>query len=125
MAAEFNPVEWFEIPATDLARAREYYQQVLDLELELHQMGPYEMAWFPMADGAYGAAGALIKGEGYVPSKQGVVIYLSTPNINAALERAEAQGGKALQRKTEIGEYGFVGFMEDSEGNRIGLHSRE
>jgi predicted enzyme related to lactoylglutathione lyase len=34
------------------------------------------------------------------------------------------RGGKVLRAKTGIGEYGFVGHFEDSEGNRVALHSR-
>ncbi len=125
MSDKANPVGWFEIPVNDLSRAKAFYEQVFGMELQLQQMGPVEMAWFPMADSEYGAAGALIKGEWYQPSSDGVVIYLSTVDVNTTLDRAEEQGGKALQRKMSIGEYGFTGFMQDCEGNRIGLHSRE
>jgi uncharacterized protein len=48
MSADFNPVGWFEIPVTDMARARTFYEHVLGLRLELHDIGPLQMAWFPM-----------------------------------------------------------------------------
>jgi predicted enzyme related to lactoylglutathione lyase len=32
-------------------------------------------------------------------------------------------GGKIIIPKMAIGEYGFIGHFEDTEGNRIGLHS--
>ena len=43
-----NPVGWFEIPATDLKRAKKFYEGVFGVKLSLQTMGPCEMAWFPM-----------------------------------------------------------------------------
>ena len=125
MGAEMNPVGWFEIPVTDMARATAFYEHVFGVKLEEHEMGPALMAWFPWKEGAMGAAGALVKGDAYEPSHAGVMVYFSAPDIEAALARAKEKGGAVLAEKFSIGEYGFVGTMQDSEGNRIGLHSRE
>ncbi|MGD8593051.1 MAG: hypothetical protein PVF82_09490 [Gammaproteobacteria bacterium] len=46
----------------------------------------------------------------------------SVPDIEATLKRVTANGGKIINVKTSIGEYGFVGHFEDSEGNRVALH---
>lgn len=51
-------------------------------------------------------------------------MYLTAPDIDATLARAEEHGGKTLVAKKSIGEYGYVGCMEDCEGNRVGQHSR-
>lgn len=125
MPADHNPVGWFEIPVGDLDRAKAFYQTVFGFgDLPVHSMGPLTMAWFPFKEDSVGAPGALCLGETYEPSHAGTLVYLTAPDIDATLARAEANGGKALMPKMSIGEYGFVGFMEDSEGNRIGLHSR-
>jgi predicted enzyme related to lactoylglutathione lyase len=125
MPKDFNPVGWFEIPVQDMNRAIAFYAEVLGIGLSVHEMGETEMGWFPMKAGEPGSPGALIRAEGYEPSMQGVVVYLTCPDIDGALERAAANGGEILLPRTSIGEHGFVGFMKDSEGNRIGLHSRE
>lgn len=119
-----NLAGWFEIPVTDMQRGKAFYEAVFGLKLEVHQVGPLDMAWFPMTEGRYGAAGALVRGQGYIPAQTGVVIYLSVPDLEATLARAQAQGGRILARKTAIGEYGFIGFLADSEGNRIGIHGK-
>lgn len=124
MAEKFNMAGWFEIPVTDMDRAKVFYESVFDLDLDRHQMGPQEMAWFPMQEGTYGAGGALVRGPGYLPAQTGVVIYLTAPEIEATLARVQAQGGRILAKKTAIGEYGFTGFFADTEGNRIGIHSK-
>lgn len=117
-----NPVNWFEIPANDLERAKAFYEAVLGVRLELNQMGPMQMAWFPMAQGGPGAAGTLAKMEGYTPSHEGTMVYFSVEDIDTTLGLAEQHGGKTLVPKMPIGEHGHIAHFEDSEGNRLGLH---
>lgn len=124
MTEPTNLAGWFEIPVTDMERGKAFYEEVFDLRLDVHEVGPLEMAWFPMTEGRYGAAGALVRGQGYLPSQTGVMIYLSVADLEATLGRAQARGGRILARKTAIGEYGFIGFFADTEGNRIGIHSK-
>ncbi len=81
------------------------------------------MALFPSTEGAPGVSGALAKGEPYVPAKTGPILYFSTDDISATLTRANANGGRTLYPVTAIGANGFVAEFEDSEGNRIALHS--
>jgi predicted enzyme related to lactoylglutathione lyase len=82
------------------------------------------MAMFPINGPTIpGVCGALVKGECFVPSKTGTLIYFSVPDIDAALERIVAGGGKVLKPKTAIGPYGFIGHFEDCEGNGVALHS--
>jgi hypothetical protein len=47
MTTSMNPVNWFEIPATDLDRAKAFYEYVLGVNLTLQDFGPLKMAWFP------------------------------------------------------------------------------
>ena len=120
-----NPVVWFEIPVEDIGRAQTFYEAVLEIDLTQTDMGDATMAWFPMFQEGTGAAGSLIKGEGYTPSTEGTLVYLSVEDIEGALKRVEEGGGKTLQTKTSIGEHGFIGIFEDLEGNRVALHSRQ
>ena len=122
MADERNPVGWFEIPVRDLERARRFYETVLGLELATSRMGDTEVAWFPMTDGP-GAAGTLIKSQGYVPSHEGALVYFSVTDVEDTLAKIDASGGKTLNPKTGIGEHGFVAHFEDCEGNRVAMHS--
>lgn len=123
MSTPSNACVWFEIPTRDMQRAKSFYEGVLQVELSLQDMGELQMAWFPMTPQAPGSTGCLIHAETYVPSHDGTMVYLSVPDIDAALERVAAHGGKVLRGRMSIGEYGFVGHFEDSEGNRVALHS--
>jgi predicted enzyme related to lactoylglutathione lyase len=123
VAAKINPVNWFEIPVKDIGRAGKFYEKVLGLELSPYDMEPFTMAFFPMTQGAQGAAGSLIKGESYEPSHAGTVVYFSVDDIEEILRRVSANGGKTLMPKKSIGQYGFIAHFEDTEGNRLALHS--
>ncbi len=123
VAIKTNPVVWFEIPVKDLKRARKFYEKVFGMELTPEEMGPYSMTLFPWAEDAPGAAGSLIKGETYKPSHSGTVVYFSVDDIGEALRKINANGGSTVLPKKSIGKYGFIAHFEDTEGNRLALHS--
>ncbi|MEN1677944.1 MAG: VOC family protein [Planctomycetota bacterium] len=127
MAETMNPVCWFEIPASDINRAKAYYEATLGAEITLHEMpsldgGVIKMGWFPMNPDGAGATGSLVEHAEYTPSHHGTVVYFSREDIPAVCARGEAAGGKTLLPESSIGEHGFMAFLEDTEGNRIGLH---
>lgn len=118
-----NPVSWFEIPVSDYKRAKSFYETILGVTLTDNDIGGSKMGWFPWDQGAPGSAGTIIQHEAYIPSHHGTMVYLSVDDIEATLEKIEANGGKTLLGKQSIGEYGFVAHFEDTEGNRVALHS--
>jgi predicted enzyme related to lactoylglutathione lyase len=84
-----NALNWFEIPVTDLARAKKFYDQMLQVETREESMSGMTMAIFPYQEG--GVGGALIVGEPHVPSTQGTIVYLGAgDDLPGALTRAEA-----------------------------------
>ena len=122
MPSHANPVNWFEIPVSDMSRAKQFYERVFGVELAENEMGPNKMAWFPMEMGVQGAAGTLIQGEAYKPSHDGSLVYLHVDKIDPTLEKINAEGGKTLMPRMSIGEHGFIAHFEDSEGNRVAVH---
>ena len=117
-----NPVNWFEIPVSDVQRATKFYGAAFGVKLALNEMGPLQMAWFPMERGAPGAAGTLVKGEGFTPSHQGSMVYFRVEAVDATLKKIVKAGGKTLLPRTSIGQYGFIAHFADSEGNLVALH---
>ncbi len=120
---KINPVVWFEIPVVDMERGRAFYEAVFNQELTVIDMGPRQMAMFLMEMGIPGVSGALVKEEHFVPSYAGTLVYFSVADITDTLNKVVANKGKELIPKTSIGEYGFCAYFEDSEGNRVGLHT--
>ena len=118
-----NAINWFEIPVNNFDKAKDFYEKVFNSELSVMEMGPTKMAMFPWEQGGTGSTGALVKAETYVPSYQGSMVYFSVDDIDGTLNKVNENGGKTLNPKMNIGEYGFVAHFEDCEGNRVALHS--
>ncbi len=116
-------VSIFEIPATDISRAVNFYKGILDIEIEQMEFPGLEMGIFPYENQA--VTGVIMKGEEYQPSAEGVTIYLNGgDNLQIILDRVEENGGQILVPKTpHADEIGFFALFLDSEGNRLGLHS--
>ncbi|MCK5813222.1 MAG: VOC family protein [Cocleimonas sp.] len=121
-----NIVTWFEIPVTDMERAKTFYSAVLETGFKDNEMNGFKMAIFDYEEPA--VSGMLIQAEDYEPSKTGAVIYLNGgDDLSVPLERAIQNGAAVLFPKTAIndGECGYFAQFTDSEGNRIGLYSVE
>ena len=113
----------FEIPATDISQAINFYKNILGVEIEKLEFPGMEMGLFPYQDQM--VTGVIMKGEGYEPSASGVTIYLNGgDNLQTILDKVEENGGKIIIPKTpHADESGYFAIFHDSEGNKIGLHS--
>lgn len=125
-----NPVGWFEIYVEDIARAKAFYQQVFQVELQSLQeptadggTPAFEMWAFPMDNDAGGASGALVKTQGVSPGMGGTLVYFSCDDCAVEGGRIASAGGRVEREKMSIGQYGFIVLAWDTEGNMIGLHS--
>jgi predicted enzyme related to lactoylglutathione lyase len=123
MNNERNAVGWFEIYVQDMDRARNFYEKTLEVKLEKQEMPEGEMWMFPMLHDKPGAPGALVKMEGKDSGVGGVIIYFSCADCALEARRAAENGGSIVREKFSIGDYGFIAFVNDTEGNMIGLHS--
>ncbi|MFK7784679.1 MAG: VOC family protein [Crocinitomicaceae bacterium] len=117
-------VTWFDIPVTDFERAKKFYATVMGEELMDYPMPDDSLySVFPYEQGQ-GIGGAIMKMDGFNPSTDGVIVYLSGgDDLSAPLARAEEAGAKVVIPKTSIGENGFMAHFIDLEGNRVALHS--
>ena len=124
METTVNAINWFEIPVIDFARGKKFYDAIFDFDMAEMPMGPAHMGFLPHEQGK-GIGGAIINGDGYVPSTMGTLVYLACGNdLSVVLGRVEAAGGKVLTPKTLIAEgIGYFAHFLDIEGNRVGLHS--
>ena len=122
-----NAISWFEIGTTDLDRATKFYETIFQEKFVPLDLDNIKMRMFPLNNMMTGVGGALVDSNGFhKPSAtDGPLIYLNgNPDLQLVLDRVEAAGGKILLPKQEISaEYGFMALIQDSEGNRIGLHS--
>ena len=121
-----NVVTWFELPVTDMDRAKAFYEKVFEITIMIQDMGNLVLGWFPHKGGAPGAMGTLIKNENYTPSVEGALLYFRTEDITTEQNRIEAAGGVILQPKKMISpEHGYMALFKDTEGNRVALYSKK
>ena len=118
-----HAITWFEIPATDLKRAMAFYQTVTGNALRRETFGAQgeEMAVFEV-ETQTGVSGCLQLGR---PAQDGTLVYLNAaPSLDAWLARVEKAGGKITTPKTALPPgMGFFAHIQDTEGNRVGLHA--
>jgi predicted enzyme related to lactoylglutathione lyase len=121
-----NTIDWFEIYTSNFDRAKKFYTEVFrlqltDLPVSSDRHADMKYATFPAR--ATTPGGALVKIEQAKPGYGGTLVYFASEEINAELSRVEAAGGKILRSKTNLGEFGYIALIEDTEGNLVGLHS--
>ncbi len=115
----------FEIPATDVPRAIQFYSKILDIQIEELNFPGMNMGLFPLENQQ--VVGVIMGGEDQTPGMTGVTVYLNAgPDLQVVLDRVEENGGKILVPKTpHADEVGFFALFLDTEGNRLGLHSEK
>lgn len=121
-----NPVVHFELPAEDRARMRKFYEGAFGWET--NQLGP-EMGDYIVVHTAETDENDMVKTPGTInggfyqkhkvdPMGQQPSVVISVDNLEEAIERVEASGGKIHGTPYDIPGVGrYVSFI-DTEGNR-------
>lgn len=121
-----NALNWFEIPATDIKRAKSFYENIFGIQMGTANMMGMDMAFFPTESASGKVSGAVVKSEMHKPSQDGATIYLNAneAGLDNVLNRIGAAGGQVVMPRTLIDEQtGYMAFFIDTEGNKVGLHS--
>jgi len=109
-----NPVMHFEIGCKDTAQAAEFYGSLFGWGAA--PMGPAMMINTGSAEGIQGHFTAL----GHEPFRY-TIFYVNVDDIDAYLAKSESLGGKTMVPKVDIPGYGSFAWLNDPEGNTIGL----
>lgn len=119
-----HAINWFEIPVKIFDRAKGFYEAILGAEMQPMEAMGLKSAFFPADFNKGEIGGCIVEGGGYEPSYSGSLVYLNGgEDLSGVLSRVEPAGGKIILPKTAIGSNGFMAYFEDSEGNKVGLHS--
>jgi uncharacterized protein len=118
-----NSVVHFEIPARNLTRAKKFYASAFGWKIQ-----PF--------NNAYAMAYTTPVNKKYMPTKPGAIngglqkkdktiaatrVVVGVMNIDAAIKKVLAAGGKVKQPKTEIPGMLWYAIVADTEGNEVGL----
>ncbi len=114
----------FEIPFDDGDRARSFYKEAFDWQLQEMPGMDYTL----VMSGPSGEQGPTEPGfiNGGMLSRRmsassAPVIVVDVESIDVALERVGELGGSTVVGKTPVGDMGFAAYVTDPEGNVIGL----
>lgn len=119
-----NPVGWFDLSVANLVRAKKFYEFVFNIQIVDAPIEWGKQSFFPFNHESPNISGALVEKVDFSPSSNNTVIYFETDDCANEEKRIEQAGGKIVQPKMSIGEFGFISIFIDSEGNTVGLHSR-
>lgn len=112
----------FEIHADDPERAMRFYRELLGWRFEAWEGMDYWLATTG-ADEAPGIGGALTRrdaplaGDGF----RAFVCVAAVDDVDAALARVPELGGRVVMTKHAVPGVGWHAYVDDSEGNRLGL----
>lgn len=123
-----HAINWFEIPVSDFARAKKFYESVFNYQMPESIMGEVRMGFFIYDFQNGGRGGAIVHNTAlHKPSKNGTLVYLNCdPDLMVVLDRVEPSGGRVVTPKTIVAEnLGFWALIEDTEGNHVALHSMQ
>jgi predicted enzyme related to lactoylglutathione lyase len=107
-----SSVVWFELPAADTDRARDFYARLFGWNFERFGDEDYHTT--------YDASGAVYG----APGEKGLLAYFGVDDVDAAIARVRELGGEAGEKQAVpgVGEYAHC---SDLDGNRFGLYRQE
>jgi predicted enzyme related to lactoylglutathione lyase len=121
-----NKVVMFEIPASNLQKAKAFYESVFDWTIEIWD-DRGAMVQTTASDNEYNPTEpGGINGGIYTrkSSDEHASFGVETESIDRTLKAIEKAGGKVVTPKHSIGEWGFMADFADPEGNVIALWER-
>ena len=114
----------FEVPFDDADRARGFYREVFDWQIqEMPEMQYNMVSTGPLTDQGMPSEPGYI-GGGMFQRQDPInkpVITLNVDDIDATLIAVEKHGGSAVGEKMQVGDMGWAAYFNDSEGNLMGL----
>src|SRR5262249_31223941 len=124
-APEIGDASWHELMTTDAPAAMTFYQQVFGWQpSETMDMGP--AGKYQMFNRPHGMIGGMMNKPAEMTNvPPNWLIYFRVPDVNAAVERVKANGGRILSGPTEVPGGDRVATAADPQGAAFGLHARK
>jgi uncharacterized protein len=120
-----SPVRWFEIYVADMHRAKFFYERTFGFHLSKMDTRSWDSEMWSISTSETGRSfGALVWNREITPSGTSSIVYFASEDCAHEEKIAAEVGGKIHKSKFPIGQYGFMSVIQDTEGNLIGIHSR-
>ena len=117
----------FEIPADDIERAKKFYS-IFDWQMQdwpmpdgstyvsIRTVEVDDSTFQPKEPGAIN--GGMVKRDEFIQTPQ---VTINVPSVDEYIEKVKAAGGSLVKPKQEIPDSGYFAYVNDSEGNLLGL----
>jgi uncharacterized protein len=113
-----NPFVHVELNTTDVDKAKKFYGQLFDWELEDVKMGP--SGTYTMIKPGKGTGGGMLKHP--MPEAPTIwLAYVEVDDVGAATEKAKSLGAKIVRDVTEVPGAGWMSIITDPTGGTLGL----
>ena len=112
-----NRVVHFEIPATDPETSRKFYESAFGWKFGQFGPAPYFLATTG-PDNMPGINGAVMKRN---HPQQPVTTIISVEDIDKAIAKITAAGGKIVVNKTALPGVGWSAYFMDPDNNILGI----
>ena len=124
-APEIGEASWHELMTTDSPAAMKFYNEIFGWQPgEAMDMGP--MGMYQMFNRPHGMIGGMMnKPPEMADVPPNWQIYFLVPEINAAVERIKANGGRILNGPMEVPGGDWVVNAMDPQGAAFSLHARK
>jgi len=114
-----NVICHYEIPSTDFDKSKAFYEGLFGWPIQAMP----EMNYMVFGEAGQGVGGGFNKVEKV--NNEGIQVYIEVEDIPASLTKAKELGGEVLMDKTQISpEHGYMAFILDSCGVKVGLWSK-
>ena len=113
-----NPFVHVELNTTDVDKAKKFYSQLFDWQLEDMSMGP--SGTYTIIKVEDGTGGGILKNPmPGVPSFW--LAYVLVDDIGAATKKAASLGAKVVKDSIEVPDMGWLSIIADPTGAALGL----
>ena len=110
-------VVWFEIPADDPERAREFYSNLFGWKINPFP-GTGDYWHIDTGGGDDTPDGALKRRE---QPQEPIVNYVNVNSVTDYAKKIKKLGGKISMGKTAVAQMGYFAVCQDTEGNAFGI----
>ena len=110
-------VEWFEVLGADADRTQRFYCELFGWTVDESGFPGYRLVDTHAGDDAVGGG---LGGGG--ESGTWATVYASVPDVEAALARAEALGGRRVYGPNRVDDHMQTGLFRDPAGNAFGVY---
>ncbi len=109
----------FDIPADNLERAKKFYKDLFDWEIE---SVPGPMEYYNIATKNENQEAGVGGGMGQRQQQgSGITNYIGVSSVDEYIKKVEQLGGKIIMPKTTIPGFGYLAVFLDTENNPLGL----